>query len=99
MNTRIALLIGVAAALAACGGSFTKPSATEADFGNSVASMQKAQTANPAASANPSTEPVTGVDPDYANAVLETMREAVSKPQEVNQPLVIQIGGQGQGGP
>lgn len=98
MKTRFALLVALAAALAACGGSFAKPSATEADFGNSVASMQKAQTANPAAAANPSTEPLTGVDPDYANAVLETMREAVSKPQEVSQPLVIQIGAQGQGG-
>ena len=59
----------------------TRPQ-TEADFGNSAASLIKAQTANPAASANPSTEPVTGVDPDYAGNVIEAMREDVSKPEQ-----------------
>ena len=98
MNARIIFTLSVAAALAACGGSLTKPTATEADFGNSVASMQQAQTANPETIRNPSTEAPTGVDPDYANAVLETMRGSVSKPEEVSQPIVVQIGGQGQGG-
>lgn len=98
MYARIIVTLSVAAALIACGGSLTKPTATETDFGNSVASMQQAQTAHPEKIRSPSTEAPTGVDPDYANTVLETMRSAVSEPQEVSQPLVIQIGSQGQGG-
>jgi type IV pilus biogenesis protein CpaD/CtpE len=98
MNMKIALLVMVAAPLAACSGSMRKQTSTEADFGNSVASIRKAQTANPKTLENPSTEAPTGVDPDYANTVLETMRESVSKPAEVKEPIVIQIGGQGQGG-
>ena len=94
MNIRIIVLIATAAALAACGGSWTRPTATESDFGNSKAALIKAQTANPAAAANPSTEPVTGVDPEYAGNVIEAMREGVSKPSEVQEPISIRVGGQ-----
>ena len=97
MSIRIIFLIVAAAAVAACSGSWTRPTETEADFGNSAASLIKAQTANPAASANPSTEPVTGVDPDYAGNVIGAMREGVSKPEEVREPISIRVGGQ-QGG-
>ena len=93
MNIRIIVLLGSAVGLAACSGSWTRPTATEADFGNSKASLIKAQTANPEASANPSTEPVTGVDPDYAGNVIEAMREGVSKPEEVREPISIRVGG------
>jgi hypothetical protein len=95
MNFRITMTITVWAALAACSGSFSKPTATEADFGNSVASMVKAQTVDPTP---PSTEPVTGVDPDYANNVVDALREGVSKPAQVREPITIRVGGQGQGG-
>ena len=97
MTIRIIACVAAAAALAACSGSWTRPTATESDFGNSKAALIKAQTANPAASANPSTEPVTGVDPDYAGNVIEAMREGVSKPEEVREPISIRVGGQ-QGG-
>jgi type IV pilus biogenesis protein CpaD/CtpE len=94
MNARTVFLLAAAVALAACG-SLSKPTATEADFGNSVASMQKAQVANPETLNSPSTETPTGVDPDYADAVLETLRESVSQPEEVGNPIVIQIGAPG----
>ena len=97
MSIRIIVLITASALLAACGGSLARPTPTEADFGNSAASLIKAQTANPAAAANPSTEPVTGVDPDYAGNVIEAMREGVSKPAETREPIAIRVGGQ-QGG-
>ena len=77
--------------LAACANS---PTATEADFGNSVASLVKAQVADPATLSSPSTEPVTGVDPDYATKVIEAMRGSVAKPAEVKQPIEIRVGGQ-----
>ena len=92
MTIRITLIVLAAAVLAACN---TTPTATEEDFGNSVASLIKAQTANPAASSSPSTEPVTGVDPDYATNTIEAMRESVAKPAEVKQPIEIRVGGQG----
>ncbi|MGH6934191.1 MAG: hypothetical protein ACREEE_17375 [Dongiaceae bacterium] len=96
MTTRITLTFLTAVALAACAStsSMNAPSATEADFGNSVASLVKAQTADPATLSNPSTEPVTGVDPDYATKVIEAMRDSVAKPTEVKQPIEIRVGGQ-----
>lgn len=98
MTLRIGYFLIAASALAGCADTPRK-SATEADFGNSVASMIKAQTADPATISNPSTEPVTGVDPDYAGNVIDAMREDVSKPAEVRQPIQIRVGGEGgQGG-
>lgn len=95
MSFKTFLAFSIVATLSAC--SSTK-SATEADFGNSQASLIKAQAANPDTLANPSTEAPTGVDPDYANKVIDAMRENVSKPAEVRQPIEIRVGGQSQGG-
>ena len=95
MYARTFTMIAALAALSACAASET---ATESDFGNSAASLIKAQTANPAAAANPSPDPVTGVDPDYATNVIDAMREAVSDPARVREDIKIQIGSQGQGG-
>ena len=95
MNLKIIATVIALAGIAACAGNKT---ATEADFGNSKASLINAQTANPAVISNPSSEAVTGVDPDYAGAVIEAMRENVSKPESVQQPISIRVGGQGQGG-
>lgn len=91
MITRTTIACCVAMTLAACANT---PTATEADYGNSVASLVRAQAANPATLSNPSTEPVTGVDPDYATKVIEAMRESASKPAEVKQPIEIRVGGQ-----
>lgn len=98
MSMKTILAVAAITAVAGCAGSWTKPSQTEADFGNSVASMVKAQTADPATVSNPSTEPVTGVDPDYAGNVIDALREGVSKPTEVKQPIEIRVGGQSKGG-
>ena len=95
MILRMTTLLAAFAALAGCTGSMTQPSATEADYGKSAASLITAQTANPAASANPSTEPVTGVDPDYANNVIDALREGVSEPTKVQERIAIQVGSQG----
>lgn len=92
MIIRITIAFCAAMAIAACANT---PTATEADFGNSTASVVKAQTADPATLSNPSTEPVTGVDPDYATKVIEAMRESVAKPAEVKEPIEIRVGGQG----
>jgi hypothetical protein len=94
MNKRI-IILSAALAIAACTNAKT---ATEKDFGNSMASLEKAQAADPSKISNPSTEPVTGVDPDYADNVIEAMRESVAKPENVKQPIEIRVGGQSQGG-
>jgi len=91
MITRITIAFCAALTLDACANT---PTATEADYGNSVASLVKAQTADPATLSNPSAEPVTGVDPDYATKVIEAMRGSVAKPAEVKQPIEIRVGGQ-----
>lgn len=91
----LAAMLGTAACTSASG--VKAASATEVDFGNSVGSLIKAQTADPATLSSPSSEPVTGVDPDYAKNVVGAMRESVAKPAEVKQPIEIRVGGQGGG--
>ena len=95
MNLKVIVTVIGLVGIAACTNSKT---ATEADFGNSKASLIEAQSANPAAVSSSNAEAVTGVDPDYAGAVIEAMRENVSKPESVQQPISIRVGGQGQGG-
>lgn len=96
MTIKIITALVAIVAFAACTSTstMTAPSATEADFGNSVGSLIKAQTADPATLSSPSTAPVTGVDPDYADNVVKAMRESVAKPDEVKQPIEIRVGGQ-----
>ena len=94
MSKHVIFLSVALTALAACTNTKT---ATEADFGNSKASLIRAQAADPAKSSNPSTETVTGVDPDYATNVIDAMRESVSKPEEVQQPIQIRVGDQSGG--
>jgi len=91
MISRTTIAFCAAMTVAACANT---PTATEDDFGNSVASLVKAQVAKPATLSNPGAEPVTGVDPDYATKVIEAMRDSASKPAEVKQPIEIRVGGQ-----
>jgi hypothetical protein len=95
MTIKIALPLTLVVGLSACASTtdMSAPSGTAADFGNSVNSLIKAQTANPATLSNPSTEPVTGVDPDYAGNVIEAMRESVQA-AEVKEPIEIVVGGE-----
>ena len=97
MTSKIIFALAAIGALAACSStpSLTAPGGTAADFGNSVDSLIKAQTADPATLSNPSGAPVTGVDPDYATNVVDAMRKGVAKPNEVKQPIEIRVGGQG----
>lgn len=89
---RVLLLIGLAPAVVGCT-ALDGTTALESDFGSSARSLIQAQTANPATLAAPSAAPVVGVDPDYANNVVEAMREDVPKGEKVKQPIVMQVGG------
>jgi len=95
MTIKIIATLAAVVVLAACAGT---QSAVEVDFGLSVDSLINAQVANPATLSNPSTAPVTGVDPDYADNVVKEMRQSVAKPAEVKEPIqMILLGGQGGG--
>ncbi len=89
MKIRIIAALAASSVLCACA---TAPR-VEGDFGNSFDSLIKAQVANPAALNSPSSAPVTGVDPDYANNVVTEMRQHVGKRETVEQPIQIMVGG------
>ncbi len=76
--------------LAGC--SSTDPVRVEKDFGNSVRHMVESQTYNPAAIRNPSSEPPTELDGEKASAVIESYRAATSKPENIEKPIVINVG-------
>lgn len=86
------LALAVAGVLAGCA-----TSGTPQDFGSSVKSLVDSQTLNAATLTSPSTAPVTGVEPDYANNVLKAFRESVSKPEEVREPIEMVLMGYGGG--
>lgn len=89
MTTRCIATLGTLALLAGC----ASAPRVEGDFGNSYESLVQAQVANPAVLQGPSTAPVTGVDPDYADNVVTSFRKDVAKRGEVKQPIQILVGG------
>jgi endonuclease V-like protein UPF0215 family len=86
MTTKTIVVLAALGALTGCA-----TSALEEDYGNSVASLIQAQTANPATLTSPSAVPVTGVDPDYANNVVTEFRKDVSKPEKVREPIEMAV--------
>jgi type IV pilus biogenesis protein CpaD/CtpE len=91
MTTKIIVALAALGMLAGC-------ATTDFDefYGQSVASLIAAQTANPETLSNPSDAAVTGVDPDYANNVVIEMRKAVAKPSDVKDPIeMVLMGTQG----
>ena len=75
------------------GCSSTDPIRVEADYGNSVRNMIEAQIYDPDAAKYPPSEPPTTLDGSYAENVLEAYRDDVSRPEEVDRPILIDIGG------
>jgi len=76
--------------LVAIGGCETSPTATEADFGNSVRSMVRNQTVNP--------DPADAVPVESGDGVrtrngLEVYRADVARPEQVKKDLIIDVGG------
>ena len=92
MKFRIIFSLGVLGLLAGCAST-----ATQEDFGNSLKSLVNAQAANPASLTSPSTAIVTGTDSDYMNNVVVKMRETVSEPKEIGEPIEMVLMGLGGG--
>jgi len=85
MTSKIIFALAAIGALAACSStpSLTAPGGTAADFGNSVDSLIKAQTADPATLTNPSGAPVT------ASITTSSMTSADGPPAARCRPRVI----------
>lgn len=84
------LALSAAVLITAC--TYSDPVRVEQDFGKSVRNMIKAQTYNPEASRHPPVGPPEGLDGNRGNRALETYRGDVAKPEEVKQPIQINIG-------
>ena len=90
MTIRIILTLVAVGVLAGCAST-----ASQDNWGQASASLITAQTANPETLTNPSTAIVTGVDGEYAYKVIDQMRNDVTKPEEVKQPIQMLLWGQG----
>jgi type IV pilus biogenesis protein CpaD/CtpE len=80
--------------VALASGCATEPSGVEEDFGTSVRQMIRAQTYDPSTLENPSREPVTGLDGEYAEAVVDAYKGDIAKPEQVRNEIEINVGNQ-----
>lgn len=62
------------------------------ELGSAVRSVMNSQIHDYEAAIHPNPNAVEGSDPNRLNTVLETYREHVSKPEEVQQPISISVG-------
>ena len=78
----------VVATLAACA-----PTLTEQNFGVSVRQMVEAQTNDPSTLTTPSTETIEDGDGRRLEAVLDTYRTDVAKPDAISEDIVVSVDG------
>ena len=83
------LALSAAVLITAC--TYSDPVRVEQDFGKSVRNMVKAPTYNPEASRHPPGPPE-GLDGNRGNRALEAYRGDVANPEEIKQPIQINIG-------
>lgn len=88
----ICLLTGIVMAIALTTGCASGPTRVEADYGNSVRAMNRAQIMDPVAAATSDTTPVTTTDGQRMEAVLETYRNSVGEPSETAKTIQFEIG-------
>jgi len=88
----ICLLTGIVMAIALTTGCASGPTRVEADYGNSVRAMQRAQVLDPVAAATVDTTPVTSTDGQRMEAVMQTYRESVGSPAETAKTIDFEIG-------
>ena len=90
MHEKVTMGGAMLLALVAMSGCETSPSATEADYGNSVRAMVQNQTANPAPADTATVETGDGVRVQNA---LDVYRTDVARPEDVKKDLIIDVGG------
>jgi type IV pilus biogenesis protein CpaD/CtpE len=86
------LLTGVVIAIALTTGCASGPTRVEADYGNSVRAMQRAQVLDPVAAATVDTTPVTTTDGQRMENVLNTYRNSVGEPTSTSKTIEFDIG-------
>ncbi len=86
------LLTGVVIAIALTTGCASGPTRVEADYGNSVRAMQRAQILDPVAAATVDTTPVTTTDGQRMENVLNTYRNTVGEPANTSKTINFEIG-------
>jgi type IV pilus biogenesis protein CpaD/CtpE len=86
------LLTGVVIAIALTTGCASGPTRVEADYGNSVRAMQRAQVLDPVAAATVDTTPVTTTDGQRMENVLNTYRNSVGEPESTSKTIEFDIG-------
>ena len=86
------LLTGVVIAIALTTGCASGPTRVEADYGNSVRAMQRAQILDPVAAATVDTTPVTTTDGQRMENVLNTYRNTVGEPTSTSKTIEFDIG-------
>ncbi len=62
------------------------------DFGETVRGVMNSQIHDYEAAIHPNPDAVEGSDPNRLNTVLETYRDHVTKPEQVQQPISISVG-------
>jgi hypothetical protein len=85
-----------AAAGLALGGCAGQKTPLEADYGQSVKQMITHQVYDRRTLYKPNAAPVEGADPDMINLAVQSLRTEKVDRTQVNQPLTINIGAQGQ---
>ena len=88
----ISRLSAILITLAAMGGCETTPTATEADYGNSVRHMVQSQTLNPTPA---DSAPVDIGDGVRAQNAIDVYRKDVARPEQVNKELTLGVDGGG----
>ncbi len=86
-NTILTSQLLIAVVLAS--GCSPQPTVPVAEFGSSVRNVMGSQIHDPEAATNPDPDAIEGGDPYRLDAVLDALRSDVAKPQEVQQPIVI----------
>ena len=76
------------------GGCTQQPTTLEAEFGDSVRSVMNGQVHDREAADNPDPNAIQGGDSYRLDKALEANRGDVAKPQQVQRPINISVGGQ-----
>lgn len=92
MTTKTKQILAATAVTILIAGCSATTTQTEAEYGDAVRQVMKAQYYDANAAANPDPAAVTGGDPERLNNTLDGHRKDVANPQSVEQGVTINVG-------
>ncbi len=92
MIRKSVFLSTVICAVAIAAGCSRQPTVPAAEFGESVRSVMNSQIYDFEAAIHPNPDAIEGSDPDRLDAALNAHRTDVAQPQEIQQPITINLG-------